>query len=92
MAKYKKKPIVVEISEPYYPENLPWPDGVEKDTFSHEGGRHCPECTNDIERHATIQTLEGKHIVCPGDRIITGVKGEKYLCKPDIFEQTYEKV
>jgi hypothetical protein len=30
--------------------------------------------------------------VCPGDYIITGVKGEHYPCKPDIFEQTYEKV
>ena len=27
-----------------------------------------------------------------GDFIITGVNGEKYPCKPDIFEQTYEKV
>ncbi len=26
----------------------------------------------------------------PGDWIITGVKGEKYPCKPDIFAQTYE--
>lgn len=28
----------------------------------------------------------------PGDWIITGVKGEKYPCKPDIFEATYEPV
>lgn len=39
-----------------------------------------------------IDTLEGKHEVTPGDWIITGVKGEKYPCKPDIFEMTYEKV
>ena len=26
----------------------------------------------------------------PGDWIITGVKGERYSCKPDIFEATYE--
>ena len=25
-----------------------------------------------------------------GDWIITGVKGEHYPCKPDIFEATYE--
>lgn len=37
-----------------------------------------------------IDTLEGPHIVSPGDWIITGVKGEKYPCKPDIFEATYE--
>lgn len=27
-----------------------------------------------------------------GDYIITGVHGEKYPCKPDIFEETYEPV
>jgi hypothetical protein len=37
-----------------------------------------------------IETLEGGHIVTPGDWIITGVKGEHYPCKPDIFEMTYE--
>jgi hypothetical protein len=29
--------------------------------------------------------------VTPGDWIITGVKGEHYPCKPDIFEATYEE-
>jgi len=37
-----------------------------------------------------IQTLEGPMTVSPGDWIITGVKGEHYPCKPDIFEATYE--
>ena len=37
-----------------------------------------------------IETLEGAHLVRPGDWIITGVKGEHYPCKPDIFEMTYE--
>ena len=32
------------------------------------------------------------HYVSPGDWIITGVKGERYSCKPDIFEMTYELV
>ena len=39
-----------------------------------------------------IRTLEGDHIASPGDWIITGIKGEKYPCKPDIFELTYEAV
>jgi len=39
-----------------------------------------------------IDTLEGGHIVSPGDWIITGVKGEHYPCKPDIFDMTYEPV
>lgn len=39
-----------------------------------------------------ISTLEGAHRVTAGDFIITGVKGEHYACKPDIFELTYEIV
>ena len=37
-----------------------------------------------------IRTLEGLMRVTLGDYIITGVKGEHYPCKPDIFELTYE--
>jgi len=37
-----------------------------------------------------IETLEGTMVAEPGDWIITGVKGERYPCKPDIFEMTYE--
>lgn len=39
-----------------------------------------------------IDTLEGWHEVTHLDWIITGIVGEKYPCKPDIFEKTYEKV
>ena len=37
-----------------------------------------------------IKTLEGCMLVTPGDWIITGVKGEKYPCKDEIFKLTYE--
>ena len=39
-----------------------------------------------------IDTLEGPMFVTPGDWIITGIKGERYPCKPDIFAATYEPV
>lgn len=39
-----------------------------------------------------IPTLEGTMTAREGDWIITGVQGEKYPCKPDIFEATYEAV
>lgn len=45
--------------------------------------------------HATmpfVRTLEGPLRISPYDWIITGVKGEKYPCKPDIFAATYEPV
>lgn len=47
-------------------------------------------CRKPMHDHGWIDTLEGGHTVCPGDFIITGIKGEHYPCKPDIFEATYE--
>jgi len=52
----------------------------------------CQICGIIMHDHGWIDTLEGGHNVCPGDWIITGVKGEHYPCKPDIFEATYELV
>jgi hypothetical protein len=39
-----------------------------------------------------VQTLEGPLHASPGDWIITGVRGEQYPCKPDVFEKTYVRV
>jgi hypothetical protein len=52
----------------------------------------CRHCELTMHEHGWIETLEGGHIVCPGDFVITGVKGEHYPCKPDIFHQTYDLV
>jgi hypothetical protein len=57
-----------------------------------DGQTPCKHCGQIMHVHGWIDTLEGGHIVCPGDWIITGVKGENYPCKPDIFEATYEVV
>lgn len=54
------------------------------------GSQVCPKCRYVMHLHGWIDTLEGGHIVCVGDWIITGVKGEHYPCKPDIFSETYE--
>lgn len=56
------------------------------------GTDFCAYCRTMFIDHGWIDTLEGGHIVCPGDWIITGVHGEHYPCKPDIFEKTYEQV
>ena len=77
--KYRKKPVVIEAVR-FYPSMMitdELPDGVEVDR---DTGR------------AFIQTLEGELTVNPGDWVITGIKGEKYPCRPDIFIDTYEKV
>lgn len=76
MAKFRKKPVVIEATQFWVNSPDGWPQGVYKDSTSPTGYR--------------IDTLEGSHEVTEGDWIITGVKGEHYPCKPDIFEMTYE--
>ena len=44
------------------------------------------------DKEMIIHTLEGDMKANEGDWIITGVNGEQYPCKPDIFEKTYEQV
>ena len=60
MAKYRKKPIVIEAYQ--------------------------------TDKEMIIRTLEGDMKASVGDYIITGLRGEQYPCKPDIFSKTYEKV
>lgn len=43
-------------------------------------------------RALTIHTAEGDMLASKGDYIITGVNGEQYPCKPDVFEKLYEPV
>ena len=78
--KYRKKPVVVEAVQfqPFKQKSDP------------EGVCRCNDVPLGGQPH--IHTLEGHHIVTPGDFIITGVKGEHYPCKPDIFAATYEAV
>lgn len=56
------------------------------------GTQLCSKCGQTMHVHGWIDTLEDGHNVCPGDWIITGIKGEHYPCKPDIFAATYEPV
>lgn len=44
------------------------------------------------DKEMVIHTLEGDYHASVGDYIITGVHGEQYPCKPDIFAETYEPV
>ena len=79
--RYRKKPVVIEAVQ-YHDYMLPtddeWPKGLQADCL--EGQWTLPY----------IRTLEGVMQVRDGDWIITGVAGEAYPCKPDIFEATYE--
>lgn len=44
------------------------------------------------DKEIYIDTLEGKMHASIGDWIVTGVNGEKYPVKPDIFKKTYEAI
>ncbi len=44
------------------------------------------------EQEQIIHTLEGDMLASVGDFIITGLRGEQYPCKPDVFWRTYEPV
>lgn len=103
--KFRKKPVVIEATRWFKNGDHPkdYADNETGRMLDHEGKvvryfRHpevagstaCKRCGNTMHVHGWIDTLEGGHIVCPGDWIIAGVKGEHYPCKPDIFEMTYE--
>ena len=96
MAKYRKKPVVIDAAQWHKIGDHSAVRSLELTAWqkSHHESLHetCHGCgRSDYEKsHGHVGTLEGGHIVCPGDWIITGVKGENYPCKPDIFEQTYE--
>lgn len=79
--KFRKKPIVIE-AQLFHPDG-PKIEGV----IPLEVWVLDCKCTEYF-----VQTLEGNMRVNPGDWIITGVAGEKYPCKADIFEKTYEAV
>lgn len=85
MAKYRKKPVVIE-AEQVTAEMCKQREG-DVIFFTVDQELRFLEWNND---HVIIETLEGTMLASIGDYIITGVKGEKYPCKPDIFEQTYE--
>lgn len=48
------------------------------------------EAEGPITESQDIVTLEGTMRADVGDFIITGVQGERYPCKPDIFAATYD--
>lgn len=91
--KYRKKPVVIEAMQ--------WDGSNHRGMFDFLDGSFrshmATNGTNFYIDHAkvagglVIKTLEGEHLASIGDYIIKGVKGEFYPCKPDIFEQTYEK-
>lgn len=90
--KYRKKPVIIEA--------ITFDELVE---YGKNNGANIVNCmpwsfeynghpiTHENDQCYLILTLEGTHNMTPNDMLITGIKGEIYPCKKDIFEATYEK-
>ena len=87
MAKFRKKPVVIEAVQYVFDGDEVLPD-MAQDAIADFMEQNIVVEGDDI----IIPTLEGDHRATPGDWIIKGVKGEFYPCKSDIFEATYERV
>lgn len=88
MAKFRKKPVVIEAWDTHQliiSARSDWKalPQVIRDEYEKGNVIFCPD-------HISIVTLEGVHRADPADKIICGVKGELYPCKPDIFAATYD--
>lgn len=93
MGKFRKKPVVIEAitfdefvafgkaNGANIVNGMPW-------SFNYKG----QPITHENDNCYLIPTLEGTMKFERSDMLITGVKGEIYPCKIDIFEQTYEPV
>ncbi len=91
MAKFRKKPVVIEAisfnelveygnkHSKNFVNGVPW-------SFDYQGH----QITHETDNCYLIPTLEGTMRMERGDMLITGVKGEIYPCKPDIFAATYD--
>ncbi len=113
MAKYRKKPVVIDATQ--WLRNGDHPEDNSDRIDNLLGGRDtgvlyegevvryfrrpdvhgdtpCSNCDRTYHDHGWLDALGGGHVVCPGDFVITGVQGDRYPCKPDIFEQEYEVV
>ena len=96
MAKFRKKPVVIEAVKCLMQEYADLPlvfdevpqwlqEAVDNKTL-------VPEFRSEDYWYYIIKTLEGDMTAAPGDWIIRGVKGELYPCKSEIFSATYEAV
>lgn len=83
MPKFVKRPIVVK-AEKWIPGDIV------------QAGRLGLNGYNDLivpdRVNWGVSTLEGFMVLVPGDWIVTGVKGERYPVKADIFAETYSRV
>lgn len=85
--KYVKRPVIIEAVQ--------WTGKNKDEIVSFVSYNNCSFVKSNkapFGYNLVIFTLEGSYYASIGDYIIKGIKGEFYPCKPNIFEQTYERV
>lgn len=94
MSLYRKKPVVIDAitfdelieigKQQVLPDllvnGMPW-------SFTYKGH----PITHETDNCYVIPTLEGNMFFTRDDMLITGIQGEIYPCKTEIFNLTYEK-
>ncbi len=53
--------------------------------------RVCRRCSITMHDHGWMETRKGIQVefVCPGDWIVTAANGDRFPCKPDVFDKSY---
>ena len=79
MAKFRKRPVIIDATQWDGRFDTPLPEGLCVDIRHGTGFAH-------------VHTKVGQLNAQPGDWIIRGVKGDFYPCDPAIFSITYDAV
>ena len=57
------------------------------------GALPCVKCGDVMMNHGWIGPVHATGmLVCPGDYVVTGLHGNWYPCKPDVFKAAYQEV
>lgn len=94
MAKYRKKPIVIDA--------IQWTGNIQElidfagkedfDKYFEIPSEEYDWLGNPLTEKLKVKTLEGTMKVNINDYVIRGTHSEYYSCKKNIFEDIYEKV
>lgn len=88
--RFRKKPIVIEAFQ--FTQQVVDDVLAGRITLHDDLQVYAGRDGNVNDPRVAVHTLEGGMIAGLGDWIITGVSGEHYPCKDDIFRRTYDPV
>lgn len=78
--KFRKKPIIIEAYQFFYPEDDSFPNAVSGDCYKKDGQWYY------------MDALKDSHKINNGDWIMVGVDGEEYPISDKLLKKIYEPV